>query len=456
MVDLNNIQSVYFIGVGGIGMSALARYFNNRGVTVSGYDRNATPLTQQLEDEGIQMIWDEAVTAAPKDIDVVVYTPAIPVTQPQLAYYLSNGYNVKKRSDVLEAISSGTYNICVAGTHGKTTISTMVAHVLRHTGYGCSAFLGGISANYNTNFWSNSNNTSVIEADEFDRSFLKLHPDVAVIAAMDADHLDIYGTAGEVEAAFLQFAEKIKPGGLLIKKHELVKTDEFKNKQQWSYSLNNKNATVFAANVQPVGGGYVFDADIAGTRFVGVQLNMGGLHNVENMLAAMAVAVYLKIDIAKIQEAVAAFKGVKRRFEYIVNNESVIYIDDYAHHPEELSVLINGAKHLFGNRKCTLLFQPHLYSRTRDFATGFSEKLGLADEVLLLPVYPAREQPIEGVDSTMIGKNIQKPVQYFDKTDALQYIKKNVANNIKPQLLITAGAGDIDKLVNEIKKIITE
>ncbi len=456
MIDLNNIQSVYFIGIGGIGMSALARYFNNRGVAVSGYDRNATPLTRKLEEEGVQLVWNDEAAAAPKDVDMVVYTPAIQLTQPQLAYYLNNGYNVKKRSEVLEAISSGTFNICVAGTHGKTTISTMIAHVLRHTGYGCNAFLGGISANYNTNFWSSSNNTSVIEADEFDRSFLKLHPDVAVIAAMDADHLDIYGTAGEVETAFLQFAEKLKPGGLLIKKYELLKSEAFKNEQQWSYSLNNNNATVFATNVQPVGGGYVFDADIAGTRFAGVHLNMGGLHNVENMLAAMAVAVYLKIDTTKIQEAVAAFKGVKRRFEYIVNNEGIIYIDDYAHHPEELSVLISGARHLFGNRKCTLLFQPHLFSRTRDFAAGFSEKLSQADEVLLLPVYPARELPIEGVDSALIGESIQKPVRYFDKPGALQYIKENIANNTAPQLLITAGAGDIDKLVDEIKKIITE
>lgn len=454
--NINSIHKIYFIGIGGIGMSAIARYFKSKGKTVSGYDKVETELTKQLVAEGIDIHYNEDVERVPKDADLIVYTPAIPKDHKELVYYQANGYDVVKRSDVLQLITESSFNICVAGTHGKTTTTTMIAHLLRHSGYGCNAFLGGISANYETNFWSDEKNVCVIEADEYDRSFLKLMPDVAIITAMDADHLDIYGTEGNVKQGFRDFAERVKVGGLLLKKFGLDRN--MKASRTLSYSLQNESADVYASNVRLKEGGYEFDVVMPGNIISNIQLQMGGMHNVENMVAAMAVAASLEIENDKIKAAVATFKGVKRRFEYIMRSNEIVFIDDYAHHPEELKALINGVKSLFQQKKCTLIFQPHLYSRTKDFANEFAAVLDLADRVILLPIYPARELPIEGVNSEMIAEKMTTDsITVMTKDQLLQWVENDFAverNKEFGEVIITAGAGDIDKLVNSIKQIL--
>ena len=445
--------SVYFIGIGGIGMSALARYFHSRGTRVSGYDKTVSSLTKELEQEGMTIHYEENVELIPKDAELVVYTPAVPKEHKELVYYQQNGYKVVKRSDVLQIATESSFNICIAGTHGKTTITTMVAHLLRHTGYGCNAFLGGISVNYGTNFWSSERNVSVVEADEYDRSFLKLSPDIAIITAMDPDHLDIYGTAEEMEKAFIDFTGKIKVDGLLISKFGLKRAKELKGTRYLSYSAQNNKADAHADNIKMMNGSYEFDVVIKENRIEKVKLNIGGMHNVENAIAAITVASSLNIDGEKIKAAVADFRGVKRRFEYIIKTDELVFIDDYAHHPEELRALISSAKSLFSEKKCTVIFQPHLYTRTRDLADGFAEVLDMADEVMLLPIYPARELPIAGVSSEMIlDKMKSKNGKVLDKEELKNWIRKDFKKQGK--VLVTAGAGDIDLLVEHIKKIL--
>lgn len=448
--------SVYFLGIGGIGMSALARYFNSKGVAVSGYDKTETVLCKQLAAEGIKIHYEDNVDLLDKKAAVVVYTPAVPKDHKELNYYQQNNYTVVKRSDVLGAITNSSFNICIAGTHGKTTTSTMVAHILRHSGYGCNAFLGGIAVNYNSNFWpqepggSSDKNVCVAEADEYDRSFLKLSPDIAIISSMDPDHLDIYGTAENMEQAFIDFSARIKPGGLLISKYGLKRGSELKASNHLTYDRQNENADVYAVDIKMNNGSYSFDAVMKDWILKDVELNMGGMHNIENVVAAITVVHHLKIADDKIKAAVADFKGVKRRFEYIIKNDSVVMIDDYAHHPEELRALISGAKTLFSNKKCTVIFQPHLFSRTRDLADGFAEVLDIADEVMLLPIYPARELPIEGVTSEMILNKMKSKNKEVVSKDELTSLVKNK----RPELLITSGAGDIDTLVEPIKKVL--
>lgn len=457
-------RSIYFVGIGGIGMSALARYFNARKVKVSGYDKTPTTLTAQLETEGIQVHYEDNVALADKDAAIVVYTPAIPAAHSELNFYRDNNYTVVKRSDVLGAITATAFNICVAGTHGKTTTSSMVAHILRDSGYGCNAFLGGIAVNYNSNFWpaaavpgGGERNVCVVEADEYDRSFLKLSPDVAIITAMDPDHLDIYGTAENVEQAFIDFSARIKQGGLLLSKFGLSRGSELKADKHLRYHLNNENADVYAHQVQTAAGSYHFEVKAkAGWIIKDMVLNMGGQHNIENAVAAISVAKHLDIADEKIRQAVARFKGIKRRFEYIVKDDTQVYIDDYAHHPDELKALISGAKQMFPDVACDIVFQPHLFSRTKDFADGFAEALDRADNIYLLPIYPARELPVEGVTSKMIAAKMKnKNVKCVGKEALLDLIQERKERNNKPGLLITAGAGDIDTLVEPIKKIIT-
>jgi UDP-N-acetylmuramate--alanine ligase len=460
VIDIKNIQKIYFIGIGGIGMSNLARYCHGRNISVSGYDKTHTILTGQLEAEGIAVHYEEDMDQAPKDADVVVYTPAVPKEHRELVYYQQNGYAVIKRSDLLGMITQDSFNICIGGTHGKTTTTTMVAHILRHSGYGCNAFLGGIAANYNSNFWSSENNVCVVEADEYDRSFLKLSPDIAVISSMDADHLDIYGTAEAMEQAFIDFSAKLKPDGLLISRFGLPRGSELVAGRHITYSSNDSAADIYAADIKMAGGGYRFDVISSNSTIKDVELHMGGLHNIENAVAAIAVAADLAIDTEKIKAALAAFKGVKRRFEYIIapgTESETVMIDDYAHHPEELRALITGAKSLFPGKKCTVVFQPHLYSRTRDHADGFAEVLGLADEVLLLPIYPARELPMEGVSSEMIADRISGGKAIcVSKEELLERIDgSEIYGGSRLQLVITAGAGDIDTLVQPIKQILT-
>ncbi len=451
---------VYFIGIGGIGMSALARFFLAHGNRVSGYDRTPTTLTKELEAEGISVHYEENTGMIPKDAGLVVYTPAIPAGHKELQYYRENGYRVVKRSEVLEIITKSSFNICIAGTHGKTTITTMVAHLLRDSGFGCNAFLGGIAVNYGTNFWSSEKNICVVEADEYDRSFLKLHPDIAVITAMDADHLDIYGTPEAMEQAFIGFSRQVQPGGLLIRQFGLKRGKELKAGNQLTYSLQNEHADIYASDIRMTGGSYVFNLQVKGDQIPDIRLDMGGMHNVENAIAAIGIASSLDIDHDRIRSAVQSFRGVKRRFEYIIKNNRLVFIDDYAHHPEELRSLISGAKSLFRQKKCTVIFQPHLYSRTRDLADGFAEALDMADEVILLPVYPARELPLEGVNSHMIldrMKNENKKL--VTKEDVLNWTEQVYIPGLNREfgaVLVTAGAGDIDMLTEPLKNILKE
>jgi UDP-N-acetylmuramate--alanine ligase len=477
MVDIKNISRIYFIGIGGIGMSALARYFSSKGVIVSGYDKTKTNLSDQLENEGIKIHYADDISLLDKDAEVIVYTPAVPKEHKEFIYYQQNNYPLLKRSDVLEMITDDSFNICVAGTHGKTTISAMIAHILRDSGYGCNAFLGGVSVNYNTNFWSQTpaemsesseNNVCVVEADEYDRSFLKLKPDIAIISSMDADHLDIYGTEETMQNAFVEFTDKIKSNGLLLSKHGLKKDKQFTAPIHLRYSLQNDSADVYAANITMNHGSYRFDVMALDWTLNNIVLNMGGMHNVENVVAAISVAHHLKIESAKIRSAVQNFKGVKRRFEYILPPSpsgkagmGPVFIDDYAHHPEELKALITSAKTLFSGRRYTIVFQPHLFSRTRDFAAAFAQILDEAHEVILLPIYPARELPIEGVTSELI-LNEMKMAKATIKTreELLNYLSDAQVSPLGRDLegagavFITAGAGDIDTLVQPIKQII--
>jgi UDP-N-acetylmuramate--alanine ligase len=449
---LSTIQKVYFIGIGGIGMSALARYFKSRGATVSGYDRSITPLTRKLEEEGIDVHFEEDVNLISKDVDVVVYTPAIPADHKELVYYKENNYTVVKRSDVLQWITESSYDICVGGTHGKTTVTTMIAHMLRDSGYGCNAFLGGISANYQTNFWSSDNNVDVIEADEYDRSFLKLSPDVAVITAMDADHLDIYGTVAELEEAFIAFSKKIKQNGCLVSKCGLRRSKDLTAPTHYTYAFDNETADVYASDIEVVNGSYKYNVVSKDWMLNNVELHMGGLHNIENSIAAITVCKYLKIDDDKIKKAIKNFKGVHRRFEYVLKNNKHVLIDDYAHHPAEIKALLSGVRSLYGDEKLTVVFQPHLYSRTNDFADEFAWSLDMADEVILLPIYPAREVPMEGVTSELVLNKMQLPQkQILDKNAMLDWVKL-----YKPKLLVMCGAGDIDALVQPVKEILMQ
>jgi len=452
MNPLTNIQRIYFIGIGGIGMSALARYFNTQGVKVSGYDKTPTPLTDDLVKEGIQIHFEDDLTQIDKEATVIVYTPAIPAEHKELNFYRDNGYNVVKRSDVLQWVTENAFTIGIAGTHGKTTTTSMTAHILRHTGYGCNAFLGGIASNYGTNFWSHEKNVVVVEADEYDRSFLKLAPNVAVITAVDPDHLDIYGTAEEVLKAFGQYTDKIKSNGVLIQKYGTEFPINTANKEVFTYAYKEPKASFHTSDLKVIDGSYQFDLVHPKGIVNNVVLNMGGLHNVENATAAMAIALQLGIDENKIKEAVASFLGVKRRFEFKIKTANKVLIDDYAHHPEELNALISGVRSLYPNEKMVLVFQPHLYSRTQDQAAGFIEILSKADEVILLPIYPARELPIPGVSSdilldkmTVAKKTVMSKEQLFEW-----------ASNTKDKLIVMAGAGDIDACITKVKEIFSK
>jgi len=446
LTNIQNIKKVYFLGIGGIGMSAIARYFNSKGIAVAGYDKTPTALTSQLEQEGIFVHFNDEVGEFLQDADIAVYTPAIPATNSILTWCRNNDVQLLKRSDMLQIISKDTYNICIAGTHGKTTTSSMVAHVLRDSGYGCNAFLGGIASNYATNFWSHPNDVAVIEADEYDRSFLKLYPNIISISAMDPDHLDIYHTASEMEDAFVQFTTNLKKEGLLLSKKGIQREASLKGDTHYTYHLTDTTADVYTTALTMQEGGYLFNVNGPGWTIGEVNLKMGGMHNVENSLVAIAIAKHLGIAEELIKKAISNFLGVKRRFEYVLHTEEHVFVDDYAHHPEELRVLINGAKAMFPQRKSIVVFQPHLFTRTRDLADDFAAMLELADETILLPIYPARELPIAGITSEWLASKMNGKVQVMSKDELLEYVKKN-----PPAMLITAGAGDIDKMVEPLK-----
>lgn len=446
-MELENINRVYLIGIGGIGMSGLARYFKRRGCVVCGYDKTCSPLTSALMNEGIPVVFNDEVDNIPVSFmekdphTLVIYTPAIPVNSPVLNHFKSGGFVLKKRSEVLGIISKGMFTIAVAGTHGKTTTSSMIAHVLKDSGYDCSAFLGGIASNYNSNVLFGDNNTMVVEADEFDRSFLTLHPDIAIVTSMDADHLDIYGDKSHLVESFKQFASQLKPGGTLLYRKGL----DLDNGKTYAA---NAVADVQAVNVRVENGSFHFDFKNGELIIENIEMGLPGLHNIENAVAAIQVALHLQISPDKIRTALGNFKGVKRRFEYIVKSESHIYIDDYAHHPEELRACIQAVKTLYPDKKLTTVFQPHLFTRTRDFAEGFAEVLGLTDELIMLDIYPARELPIPDVNSEMILKNIDlKGKCILSKREVIDFVREQ-----KPELLLTVGAGDIDTLIEPLKK----
>ena len=448
--------AVYFLGIGGIGMSALARYFNSRKVKVSGYDKTPTALTLQLEDEGMQIHYEDDINMIETDAVLVVYTPAIPAGHKEFNFFKDEGYAVMKRSEVLGIITVDAFNICVAGTHGKTTTSTMIAHMLRHSGYGCNALLGGIASNYDTNFWASEKNVYVVEADEYDRSFLQLHPDIAVVTAMDPDHLDIYGTAAHFREAFADFSGKVRKDGTLYYKYQLLGSEIFKAPNLRTYAVNETGAECNISDVDADNGAYNFSWKSGQKTITDLRLNMGGMHNLENVAVAIAVGAQLGLADDAIRGTVASFKGVRRRFEYVLHQNDIVMIDDYAHHPEELTALIRGTKLLFPDKKCTIVFQPHLYSRTRDFAVGFAKSLSAADKVILLPIYPARELPMEGVESEMIAEIMdQQKVSICSKGELIQKLLVSRQKGELP-LLITAGAGDIDLLVQPIRKMLTE
>lgn len=447
-MELVNINKVYFVGIGGIGMSALARYFAKRGCLVCGYDKTYTTLTSTLEQEGITVTYSDEVSALPTEFSVnatdtlVVYTPAIPKNSNLLNYFKDHNFSLKKRSEVLGIISQGMYCIAVAGTHGKTTTSSMLAHILTDTGFDCTAFLGGISTNYNSNVLFGKNNVVVIEADEYDRSFLTLHPDVAIVTSMDADHLDIYGDQSHLHESFHLFVNQLKTDGKLFVKEGLP-LDGI------TYSANS-NSAIKASNVHVKDGNFVFDFEDGYNKISNLSLAMPGMHNVENVVAAMGVALSLGIHPESIKKAVASFKGVKRRFEKIVNTPLHIYIDDYAHHPEELRACFNAVRQLHPGKKLTAIFQPHLFTRTRDFADDFAKVLSTVDELILLEIYPARELPIEGINSQYLLDKITLPnKKLLTKDEVLQYVQNH---NI--ELLLTVGAGDIDTLIQPLKNIL--
>jgi UDP-N-acetylmuramate--alanine ligase len=449
-MELQNIKRVYLVGIGGIGMSGLARYFHHLGCIVCGYDKTSTELTTELKNEGIQIIFDDngewipMSFRKPDEGTLIIFTPAIPKDSQVLNFFKDRGFELFKRSQVLGLISKGKFTVAIAGTHGKTTTSTMVAHILKDSGVDCSAFLGGIASNYNSNVLYGKNDIVVVEADEYDRSFLTLYPNIAVITSMDADHLDIYGDHSHLTDSFKMFASQIKEGGVLIHKQGLPLTTGY------TYSIKEE-ADATALNIRIENGSFYFDFKNSDAEIKDIQLGIPGFHNVENATAAIEATLRLGVSGDAIKSALESFRGVHRRFEYIVKGENHIYIDDYAHHPEELRAAINSVKKLYPGKKLVTIFQPHLFTRTRDFVDGFAEVLDMTDELILLDIYPARELPIEGVDSNMILSRMKLAnKRILSKQEAIDAI-----TNEQPELLLTVGAGDIDQLVEPLKNALT-
>ena len=444
-------KNIYFIGIGGIGMSAIARYWKFKGLAVSGYDRTPSDLTAALEKEGIAVHYEDDINLIPKDIEntLVVYTPAIPETLGELRYVREQGYSVMKRSQILGEITRGQTCLAVAGTHGKTTTSTLTAHIVTVSGEGCSAFLGGISKNYGTNMLVSHRPTVVVEADEYDRSFLQLHPSAAVITSMDADHLDIYGDLAHVQQAFRQFASQVT--GSLVVKLGLPISGEDTGAKIYTYHTDDPRADFHAENIRLGAlGHYTFDLVHPEGRIDNITSGVLGRVNVENSVAAAALCLCHGVREEAIRSAIAGFMGVRRRMDVHLNRPGLTYIDDYAHHPEELAASISSLRGIFPGRKITAVFQPHLYSRTRDFAPQFAKALSAVDKLILLDIYPAREEPIPGVTSELIFKDVTAPEKLLmHKEDVMQALKGEA-----PDVLVTFGAGDIDRLAGPITEML--
>lgn len=466
---MKDLKHIYFIGIGGIGMSALARYFNAMGKSVSGYDKTRTVLTDELASEGIDVHYDDNIKLIPKaikelpyDIEniLIVYTPAVPKDHSEYVFFKLNGFNIKKRSEVLGMITGSSRTVAVAGTHGKTTTSSLIAHILKTAGLDPTAFLGGITQNYKTNLLLSSSLENpqsvihnsqliVVEADEYDRSFLTLHPEIAVITSVDADHLDIYGDKQQVEESFSLFSRLVS-SKLILKKSIVNRVDS--GKQAITYSLSDDSADYFAQEISIRDGFYHYEIVTPINIFTDITMGLPGKHNVENSIAAVAVACELNVSEDNIRKALKSFGGVKRRFDYQIRTEKLVYIDDYAHHPEELKATIGSAREMYPGKKITGIFQPHLFSRTRDFADDFARSLDMLDECILLEIYPARELPIEGVSSqTLLDKMNLKNKTGCQKTNILEEVGKRDLD-----VLLTMGAGDIDTLVEPIRNKLNE
>jgi UDP-N-acetylmuramate--alanine ligase len=459
-MKLDQYDSIYFLGIGGIGMSAIARWFKHKGLRVAGYDRTPTPLTHELIEEGMEIHFEDKIEFIPgyisKEKTLVIFTPAIPKNHVEHNYLKELGYTILKRSEVLGLLTKNYKTIAVAGTHGKTTTSSLIAHILKYAGKNMVAFLGGITANYESNLVMhgevNEDTLVVAEADEFDRSFLRLYPHTAVVTSADADHLDIYGDHLQMLSSYKEFISQINNrGNLIIHESIALLANEAEDLKKETYGMSR--GQFFAGNIVPISRDGFFEFDLIGfdKKIEKIQLGVPGFHNMENAIAAMLVALKFGIHEKTIREALASFRGVKRRFEYVIRKENLIYIDDYAHHPTEIEAFLRSLKEMYKGKKITVIFQPHLFTRTRDFAKEFSKSLSLADELLLMDIYPAREEPIPGVTSDMLFKDISSPVKIrCSKKDMLQRLE-----DMDVEVLATIGAGDIDTFVKPIKEMLS-
>jgi len=441
-LNLKNIHNVYFIGIGGIGMSAIANYFKSNGKNVSGYDKVSTDITKSLQEIGIAIHFEDAVNSIPsefkqKENTIVVYTPAVPKNHSELNYFFTNDFTVLKRSEILGEITKNSICLAVAGTHGKTTTSTILGHILKEANVNATSFLGGISENYNSNLILGGDEVTVVEADEFDRSFLKLSPNIACITSMDADHLDIYGDYSELENSFKDFAKKVS-GTLIVRKGLPIKAVTFGIEEDADYD---------AKNIRIENGTYIFDVQTPLKYIKNLQINLSGKHNVLNTVAALAMATIYGVSLPVIAKALLTFKGIKRRFSYKIKTENLVLIDDYAHHPTEINAVVNSVKEMYPNKQVLGVFQPHLYSRTRDFSDDFAKSLSQFDELILLDIYPARELPIEGITSTWLLDKISIKNKLISSKEKLV---ENVLKS-KAQIIVMIGAGDIGELVAIIK-----
>ena len=447
-MNLNQIHNIYFIGIGGIGMSALARYFMNIGKNVAGYDKTKTQLTNELVALGMDVHFEDNLALIDKKYldktnTLVIITPAVPKDHSEWDYFLSGGFEVKKRAEVLGLITKDTFCFAVAGTHGKTTTSSILGHILFQSGVDVTSFLGGIVENYNSNIIGCGKAVTVVEADEFDRSFLHLHPNLACITSMDADHLDIYGDASAIEASFIEFSNKVPSENLFIAKGLTLKGNTIGINEEAAFS---------AQNIRIENGFYVFDVKTTDEVIENVKFALPGHHNLSNALIAFAMAKSYGISNENIIAALASFKGVRRRFSFQTRTEKAVYIDDYAHHPTEINAVHQAVRELYPNKKIIAAFQPHLFSRTKDFVDGFAESLSQFDQVLLLEIYPARELPVEGVNSAwLLSKISNENKKLITKEELLQEFRNSDAN-----VYVTIGAGDIGEMVSEIKKIVDE
>ncbi|MDI6048733.1 UDP-N-acetylmuramate--L-alanine ligase [Flavobacterium sp. XS2P24] len=447
-MNLNQIHNVYFIGIGGIGMSNLARYFKNLGKNVSGYDKTPSALTNELIESGISIHFEDSIDAIPKDFYIentlVIITPAVPKTHSEWNYFLERDFQVKKRAEVLGIITKDTFCFAVAGTHGKTTTSGILGHILNESGADVTAFIGGIVENYNSNLIGSGKTVTVVEADEFDRSFLHLHPNIACITSMDADHLDIYGTSEAIEESFLEFASKIEDKSNLFITKELP--------IEGVICAVNEDAVFKAFNVRIGNGSYVFDVQTPTEVIKDLHFGLPGRHNLMNALMAIAMAKLFGTPTDAIAKAIMSFKGIKRRFSYQIKTEAKVYIDDYAHHPTEINAVHQAVRELYPNQKVLAVFQPHLFSRTRDFADDFAKSLSAFDDIILLDIYPARELPMEGINSQwLMDKMTNSHKKIVVKDDLIATILASDAT-----IIVTIGAGDIGELVPSIKKAINE